>query len=260
MIKLAVVAAAAALAGGTAYVVHTRAAASPPAAVAAPSAGPAAPSAAPAVARPSVQPIVATPSTPALPAQADRSRNRAPDPDDLPVLDRATIERTQLHRGPARGPAGAPITIVVFTDLTCIHCGNALGTIDQLWDEYSGKLRLVMKQLPVQLAGGLPAEAVLAADAQGKFWELHDLMIAHQDELSHDGLVALAQRAGLDVAAFRTALDQHTYAAAVNADKATAAELAIEATPAFVINGKRVIGNRPLDQMRAVVDQALAEL
>ncbi|HEX7842043.1 MAG TPA: thioredoxin domain-containing protein, partial [Kofleriaceae bacterium] len=147
-----------------------------------------------------------------------------------------------------------------FTDLTCVHCGNALGTIDQLWDEYPGKLRLVMKQLPVRPGGALPAEAALAADAQGKFWELHDLMIAHQDDLSRDRLVALAEQAGLDVAVFRTALDQHSFAAAVGADKATAAALDIDATPAFVINGKRVFGNLPLPNMRQLVDQAIADL
>jgi predicted DsbA family dithiol-disulfide isomerase len=85
-------------------------------------------------------------------------------------------------------------------------------------------------------------------------------MLAHQDQLSRDGLIGLAERAGLDTAAFRTALDQHAYRAAVNADKATAATLEIQATPAFVINGKRVIGNRPVAQMRAVIDQAIAEL
>ena len=257
MIKLAVVAVAAAVAGGTAYVVHTRAAAAPPVAVAV-AAGPAV--ARPAAVRPSAPPILASPAVRTLPPGAPPGSKLAPEPDDMPVLDRATIERVKLHRGPARGPADAPITVVVFADHTCVHCGNALGTIDQLWDEYPGKLRLVMKQLPVRPAGGLPAEAALAADAQGKFWELHDLMVAQQDDLSHDSLIALAERAGLDVAAFRTALDQHSFAAAVNADKATAAELDIQATPAFVINGKRVIGNRPLAQMRQIIDQAIADL
>jgi RNA polymerase sigma factor (sigma-70 family) len=259
MIKLAIVAAAAAFSGGTAYVVHTRAAAAPPAAVAAVPARPVA-AGLPPLAAPPAAPVVATPASPALPARGPTAVNRAPEPDEMPVLDRATIERTALHRGPARGPVDAPVTIAVFTDLTCIHCGNALGTIDQLWDEYPGKLRLVMKQLPVRPNAGLPAEAALAADAQGKFWEMHDLMIAQQDDLSRDSLVALAERAGLDAAAFRTALDQHSFAAAVKADQATAAELEIQATPAYVINGKRVIGNRPLVQMRQLVDQALADL
>jgi protein-disulfide isomerase len=178
---------------------------------------------------------------------------------DEPGLDRATIERTGLYRGPARGSANAPVTIAVFTDLLCTHCGNALGTLDQLLEEYPAKLRVVVKQLPVHRAAVLPAEAAFAADAQGKFWELHDLMLAHQDDLSYDSLIALAERAGLDVAAFRTALDRHTYAAQVDADKSAAAELDVQATPTFVINGKRVVGNRPVADLRTVIDQALAE-
>jgi protein-disulfide isomerase len=151
------------------------------------------------------------------------------------------------------------VTIVVFTDLLCTHCGNALGTIDQLWDDFPGKLRVVVKQLPVHDAAVLPAEAALAADAQGKFWELHDLMLAHQDDLSRDRLHALAERAGLDVAAFKAALDKHTYAAALEADKAAAKALDIQATPTFVVNGRRVVGNRPPDQFKDVIEQALAE-
>jgi protein-disulfide isomerase len=169
------------------------------------------------------------------------------------------IQRTGLYRGPARGPADAPVTIVVFTDLLCQHCGNALGTIDQLWDDYPGKLRLVVKQLPVHEAAVLPAEAALAADAQGKFWEMHDLMLAHQDDLSRDRIGTLAERAGLDVAAFKAALDRHTYAAALQADKAAATALEIQATPTFVVNGRRVVGNRAPEMFKEVIDQALAE-
>ena len=260
MIKLAAVVTAAALAGGTAYVVHSRAAGAPPAAgavAAAPTAA-AAPAPAPA-ARPAHAPAAA-PSMPALPQKAEVRGVRVPEPEDMPMIDRATIERTGLHRGPSRGPATAPVTVVVFTDMVCPYCGNALGTLDQLWDEYPKMLRVVVKQMPVHAAAELPAEAALAADAQGKFWELHDLMMAHQDELSRDGLIALAERAGLDVAEFRTALDRHSYAAAVQADKATAAALEVMATPTFVINGKRVTGNRPVEQMRGLIDQAIAEL
>jgi protein-disulfide isomerase len=257
MIKLAIITAVVAAAGTTAYVVHRPAATTSittPAAVghaAAPTA--AAPAAAAAAAR-SAGPIAAPTAAPALPPGLP-----AADPDESPRIDRATIERLGLARGPSRGPADAPVTITVFTDLLCSHCGNALGSIDQLWDEYPGKLRLVVKQLPVHGAAELPAEASLAADAQGKFWEMHDLMLAHQDDLSRPALLALAERIGLDVAAFGAALDRHSFAAQVAADKATAAELDIRAVPAFVINGKRMVGNRGVKAMRDLVDQALAE-
>jgi len=255
MIKIAIIAAALAAAGTTAYVVRKPATA-PAAATAAAVPGPRAAVAAPTVAPPAAAaaPHAAAPNSPALPAPAAQDG-----PPDMPRVDRATIERLALHRGPAKGPADAPVTIVVFTDLICPHCGNALGPLDQLLEEYPGKLRLVIKQMPVHKAAELPAEAVLAADAQGKFWELHDLLLAHQEDLSQPALVALAGRVGLDVAAFTRALDHHTFAAQVEADKASAAELDITGTPAFVINGKRIVGNWPLKYLRAAVDQALAD-
>lgn len=258
MLKLTAAAAILAAAGTTVYVVHQPGAARPATATVTASA-PAPIAAAPATtsARPSISPP-ARPALTAAGAPAPGTRN-VPEIDEQPVIDRATIERTALYRGPARGPANAPVTVAVFTDLTCTHCGNALGAIDQLLEEYPARLRVVVKQLPVHRAAVLPAEAAFAADAQGKFWELHDLMLAHQDDLSHDRLIALAERAGLDVAAFRTALDRHTYAAQVDADKATAAELDVQATPTFVINGKRVVGMRPVADLRTVIDLALAE-
>jgi protein-disulfide isomerase len=147
----------------------------------------------------------------------------------------------------------------VFTDLLCPHCGNALGTFDQLWDEYPNKLRMVVKQLPVHATAVLPAEATLAAEAQGKFWEMYNLIHANQDSVDRGGLIALAERAGLDVAAFSSALDRHTYASAVDADKAAALKLELQATPAFLINGRRVVGNRSVDVFRTIIDQALAD-
>jgi RNA polymerase sigma factor (sigma-70 family) len=254
MIKLAVIAAALAAAGTTAYVVHRPAATTSAAAPAAHPAAPAAAAPAPAVAARSAGPI-ASPAAPALPPDHPAAAH-----DESPPLDRATIERLGLARGPSRGPADAPVTITVFTDMTCVHCGNALGSLDQLWEEYPGKLRVVVKLFPVRGAvAQLPAEAAAAADAQGKFWELHDLMLAHQDDLSRPVLLALAQQAGLDVAAFTAALDHHSFAAQVAADKATAAELEIGAAPTFLVNGKRMTGDLGVRKMRDMVDQALAE-
>jgi RNA polymerase sigma factor (sigma-70 family) len=255
MFKLAIVAAIVTAAATTAYVVR-KPGASPAAIATAPTAVNAV--TAIATAKPAA-PTASSRVAPALPATPRAPVNRAPDPDDQPAIDRATIDRIGLLRGPARGPADAPVTIVVFTDLLCSHCGNALGTLDQLWDEYPAKLRVVVKQLPVHAAAVLPAEAALAADAQGKFWEMHDLMLAHQDELTRDRIAALAERAGLDVAAFSSALDHHTYAAALEADKAAAAALDVQATPTFVVNGKRVVGNRSVEMFRNIIDQALAD-
>jgi len=273
MLKLAIAAAIATAAGTTAYVVHdshgSAPAGTPVAASAAPTAlaAPAAPAAA-------VRSLPASPA-PQLPRSPDPAAaagagepagppcEKCPDKiivkDDGDVVPAATIARLGIERGPSRGPVTAPVTIVVFTDVKCKYCGQALGVLDQLFDDYADKIRLVVKQFPVKPKSEELSEALYAADAQGKFWELHDLMLAHQDELTKDLMFTLAQQAGLDVAKLRAGLDDGTFRAKVDADKDAASELKIVGTPAFFINGHRVSGLRSASDFRAVLDRALAE-
>jgi RNA polymerase sigma factor (sigma-70 family) len=178
---------------------------------------------------------------------------------DMPeVISKDTRDRLDIEKGPSRGPADAPVTIVVYQDLMCTYCGQVLATIDQIWDEYPGKLRLVVKQFPVHKQAELAAEASLAAEAQGKFWPLHDLMIANQDNLTRDALVGYAQQAGLDVSTFTNALDQHTFRAALDTEVANGREIGVEATPEFLINGKDFTGARPVEEFRTRIEEALA--
>jgi len=262
MIKIVLVGAALAAAGTTAVVTHpwSRSAQTAPAPIHEAAITPVAPAAPhaerePALAAPKVAPyhVVEGPQVP-MPPNAHREAT----PDELPRLDQATLTKEKIAQGPAKGAANAPVTITMFSDMICPYCGNSLGTLDQLMDEYPGKLRIVMKQLPVHKAAVMPAEANYAADAQGKFWELHDLMAQHTDDLSRAHVEALAQQAGLDMTAFRAALDNHTYKAAVDADMQSAMNVELKATPSFVINGRRVIGNLPIESFRAVIDDALA--
>jgi protein-disulfide isomerase len=199
-----------------------------------------------------------TSPAPALPAAKPAAAMQADDDDDNRVIDRPTIARLALERGPSRGPANAPVTIILFQDLMCKYCGTVLGTIDQLWDEYPGKLRLVIKQLPVHKEARLAAEASFAADAQGKFWEMHDLMIAHQDDLSREALLEYGKQAGLDVGKLANALDRHTYADALKKDIDSAQEIGVHATPEFLINGEDVRGARSIEEFRKAIDAALA--
>jgi RNA polymerase sigma factor (sigma-70 family) len=179
--------------------------------------------------------------------------------DDAPrLIGKDTIARLELDKGPSRGPADAPVTIILFQDLVCPFCGKVLGTIDELMEQYPGKLRLVVKQLPVHSQARLAAEASLAADAQGKFWELHDIMLANQDDLSRDAIVAYGKQAGLDTAKLAKALDQHTYEGALETEMKAATEIGVRATPTFLINGQEMRGALPADVFKGVIDEALA--
>ncbi|MBK7538044.1 MAG: sigma-70 family RNA polymerase sigma factor, partial [Myxococcales bacterium] len=245
MLKVALVTCALAAAGTAVYVTKSSSsaraptpavvAASPAAAQAAlaPAARPtAAAAAAAAAATPAATTAPADPATAAseapgapCPDAPGGCDNSAPALEALPLVDAATSARLGLRDGPSRGAADAPVTITMFTDLQCKFCGEALGGLDQLLEDYPGKLRIVIKQFPVRKNSDLAAEAALAAEAQGKFWDLYDLMMANQDSLSPDGLLALAKRAGLDGAAFQAALSQRTYRAAVEQSMAAGKEL-----------------------------------
>ncbi|MFT3694138.1 MAG: sigma-70 family RNA polymerase sigma factor [Kofleriaceae bacterium] len=181
-----------------------------------------------------------------------------PAPDTVPLADQEQLDKAKVAVGPSKGAANAPVTITVYADAICPFCAQALGTLDQLLDEYKGKVKIVMKQMPVHTAAVMPAEALYAADAQGKFWELHDLFSQHPDALPRDLVDQLAQQAGLDTRAFDQALDAHTFKPAVDADLASAKDLDLQGAPAFVINGRRITGAQPIEVMRSAIDDALA--
>ena len=200
--------------------------------------------------------VVRAPTMPAMPAL---HAGTAPTLEAARVIPDATIAELQLAIGPSRGPANAPVVITVFTDMQCQFCAKALGTLDELFDDYPSSLRVVVKQMPVHTTAQLAAEASFAANAQGKFWELHDLMLANQDSLDRDGLLELGQQAGLDVAALRTALDTHAHANDLARDVAAAKQVGVEGTPTFVINGRVVVGALPVAELRKTIDAALAD-
>ncbi len=277
MLKLAAVILATAAAGTTAYVA-TRPSSSSTGPAAAPTAVAAAPTTAPRAAAPSralaptarldlpgpSRPAAAAPSggscDPSTVAAGACDGDRAI-VDDGEAVDPALIEQVGLYRGTGRGPADAPVQIAVYQDLECQFCAMVMGTIDQLWDEYPGQLRLVVKDFPLphHPHARLAAEASRAADAQGKLWEFRDLALAFQEDLDRPALVDLARRAGLDVARFTADLDGHRFAAAVDADVSAGMQLAVDGTPAFFINGRRFTGARPIAEFRAAIDRALAE-
>ena len=251
-IKLAIAATALAAAGTTAFVIQARSSDAPAAKIAA------APTPAPAqTPRAKFVPTTPAPSAVAPAPELAPNQRAVPEPDTERSIPRATVAKLGLERGASRGPANAPVVVTVFTDMRCKYCGSALASIDQLVDEYPNKLRIVVKQMPVHESAKLAAEAAFAADAQGKFWEMHDLMMQNQDDLSREPLVGFAQQAGLDVNKFRAALDSHAYADDVARDLAAAKEIEIMGTPAFVINGRKIIGNVPVPELRAAIDSAL---
>ena len=171
------------------------------------------------------------------------------------------VETVALGSSPSRGAADAPVTVVVFSDFQCPFCAKAEGTIHDLEAAYPGKIRFVFKNqpLPFHVHARLAAKAALAAGEQGKFWEYHDALFAHQKELDRASLERYAEELDLDLRRFRAALDDTRLDIAVEADITEAHRLDVKGTPTFFVNGRTVVGSQPIAAFRPKVDQALAE-
>ena len=151
------------------------------------------------------------------------------------------VDRGRDH---IRGPLDAPVTIVEYADFECPYCGQAEPAIRELLADF-GDVQYVWRHLPlsdVHVNAELAAEASEAAADQGAFWEMHDLILAHQDELQPTTLLGYADRLGLDVELFTSTLREHTAAARVAEDVDSADLSGVSGTPTFFINGRRHYG------------------
>ena len=161
---------------------------------------------------------------------------------------------------PAFGPAGAKVTIVEFSDFECPFCSRAAEAAHAIKEKYSDKVRFVFRQFPLPFHPNahVAAEASLAANAQGKFWEFHDKMFANQKALDRASLEGYAKEIGLNMTTFKQALDQKTYAAQVDAELKLGEEVAVDGTPTMFLNGARVANPTDVAAISAQIDQALA--
>jgi len=174
---------------------------------------------------------------------------------EAPDLPRVEVEA----KGPSRGPANAPVTIVEFSDFQCPYCGREVPVIDRILKEYDGKVRLVFRHYPLDFHtfAGKAAEAGACAQDQGKFWELHDKMFSNQGQLAVDDLKGYAKSVGIDASKFAKCLDSGEKKALVEEDLKAGSAAGVNGTPAFFINGVFINGAQPYEQIKQTVDREL---
>jgi protein-disulfide isomerase len=161
---------------------------------------------------------------------------------------------------PSFGPEDAKVTVVAFSDFQCPYCSRAATVLTQLKEKYSGRVRIVFRQFPLSFhkQARLAAEAALAANAQGKFWEFHDRLFQNQSQLERPALETAAKELGLNMATFKKALDTNAYGAAVDADMKLGEDVAVSGTPTMFVNGKRIADPTNLESLTKQIDDALA--
>jgi Na+/H+ antiporter NhaA len=159
-----------------------------------------------------------------------------------------------------RGPEKSPVTVVEYGDFECPYCGEAEPVIRDLLADY-GDVHYVWRHLPltdVHPHAQLAAEGAEAAARQGRFWEMHDLLLAHQGALTRRDLAGYAAQLGLDTARFGADLRREAGAAKIAADADSADLSGVSGTPTFFINGRRHHGAYDLDSLATAVRSARA--
>ncbi|MDQ1725434.1 MAG: hypothetical protein QOG52_2462, partial [Frankiaceae bacterium] len=144
-----------------------------------------------------------------------------------------------------RGPEDAPVTLLEYGDFECTYCGQAEDAIRELLASFGDDVRYVWRHLPlndVHPNAQLAAEAAEAAAAQGRFWDMHDILLSHQGELRPRDVRSYAEQLGLDADRVVEELRRREYAPRVSEDVATADESGVSGTPTFFVNGRRHYG------------------
>jgi protein-disulfide isomerase len=184
-------------------------------------------------------------------------------PPPAPAAAPAPAEKQDIAVGdaPIKGKKSAPVTIVEWSDFQCPFCGRVIPTVKQIEDTYKDKVRIAFKHQPLPFHNNaeIAAEASMAANEQGKFWEMHDKLFANQQQLDRVSLEKYAQEIGLNMARFKAALDASKFKDRIQKDSAEGMKVGANGTPTFFINGNKVEGAQPFDAFKAVIDRELAK-
>jgi protein-disulfide isomerase len=177
----------------------------------------------------------------------------------LAQVSRATLSNIDWPLIPVWGAKEAPVTIVLFSDFECFQCGRSAAVLGDMLQS-TANIKIIFKNAPAMTNKDalLAHEAAIAAGAQGRFWEMHNLLFANEERLQRDDLIGYAKQLGLDVDVFRQALDDHRFRPVVERDLAEAKGLGVTTTPTFFVNGLRMVGPQSEASLQSVVDSILA--
>jgi len=198
------------------------------------------------------------------PAKADPAETKAAKPTPAGIDVAGMVgERSQVQfkaDDPAKGAKAPLVTIVEYSDFECPFCGKLSTTLNTLVDEHKDDVRLVFRHYPLpKHANAEPAaKASLAAQQQGKFWEMHDKLFANQASLSTEKIRGIAEEIGLDMKRFDAAMNDTKLTVAVNNQFGDGRVLDVSTTPTFFVNGRLVKGAKPIEEVRSIVEEEIA--
>ena len=159
---------------------------------------------------------------------------------------------------PAKGPANAPVTIVLYDDFQCPYCAKLEPVLKQVEALYPNQVRFVFKNFPLRMHNNAKpaALAALAAERQGKFWEFHDQLFANYNRLSPGKIEEIAKSLQLDLERFKKDQADPALLKQIDSDSNEAQQLGARGTPTVFLNG-RLMRERSLEGFRTAIDQLL---
>lgn len=175
------------------------------------------------------------------------------------------VEKIKLDDAPTTGAPDAKVIIVEYSDFQCPYCGAAYKTVDQLLQQYQGKVKLVYKHLPLSIHDWAEDAAVASAcvyqQKPDAFWKVYGYLFANQSSITKATLtnkvILATQGSGLNEADLKKCISTRATLPLVQAQMTEAGSLGLNSTPSFVINGRPIVGAIELAQFKQVVDEAL---
>ncbi len=173
------------------------------------------------------------------------------------ALDVSVIQSIDITGAPVMGKADAPVTMVIFSDFQCPYCSKVQPLLKQVLEHNPGTLKVVFKHMPLPMhrEAEPAALAAIAAQNQGKFWEMHDALFASKP-LTREKIDQAAQQIGLDMARFKKDMNSPETRQKLAKDMMDARKAEVSGTPTLFINGRRVT-NRSEQVIQQMIDQEL---
>ena len=187
------------------------------------------------------------------------ARPAAPAAAQRPPVDPNKVYEIPLANSAVRGPKNAPVTITMFSDFQCPFCGQAQPVVEQVLAAYPNDVNFVMKQFPLRQIhpnADAAARAAIAAERQGKFWEMHDELYKNQRNLTPETINGIAEKIGLDMKKFAADQTSDDVKKQIDEELALGQKSDVRGTPSFFVNGK-IAQNRTVDGFKAQIDAEL---
>lgn len=181
------------------------------------------------------------------------------------IIDKDILVATTSHM---TGSKTAKVTMVEFGDYECPACATINPTVKEIVDTYSKNpnFNFVFRNFPLSQHKNamIAAEAAEAANAQGKFWEMNELLYKNQNDWAEsvtpiDFFVKYATGLGLDIKKFKSDIESKKYEAFIKADKADGEKANVAWTPSFYINGELLQSIGSVSEIKSKIDSLLKE-